>query len=73
METRYAIPAFVTTVKETDTEIHQVACMESESDAILYKDACIRHGAFASIPPFDPTSVGVIYKKDSDGKIGIPA
>lgn len=61
-----AIPVFVKTVKETATEIHQVAVMYSAEDAIVYRDTCIRYGAFASIPPFDQTSVGVIYKKDSE-------
>ena len=73
MESDYAIPMAVVTIKETDSEIVQHATMLNSGDAILYARSCRRFGADAKIPPFDATAVIVTYYKDSEGKIGIPA
>lgn len=66
----YAIPVAVTTVKDDDTRIVQVATMLNSSDAAIYAASCRRYGAIAMIILYDPTIVMVIYKKDSEGKIG---
>lgn len=67
----YAIPVSVTTVTDNDTTVVQVATMLNASDAILYANSCRRYGADTRIAPHDPTLVMVIYKKDSEGKIGL--
>lgn len=66
----YAIPVSVTTVTDNNTTVVQVATMVNPTDAVLYAKSCRRYGADTRIAPHDPTLVMVIYKKDSEGKIG---
>lgn len=69
----YGMPVQVYTIKEDADMVRQMAVMQNAGDAILYARQVRTFGADARIPSFDPTIVVVEYKKDSEGKIGIPA
>ena len=72
---KFAIPETVTTTFENDEFATQLARMRNVKDAALYASSCRRYGATIDniIHGDFGTFIVVTYKKDSEGKIGIPS
>lgn len=66
-----AVPKMVKTTYENDSIVVQTATMWTIEDVQSYSDACRRYGA--RIVDTFRNIIIVEYKKDSDGKIGLPA
>jgi len=66
-----AVPKIVNTTYENDSVVVQVATMWTIEDVQSYIAACRKYGA--RIVDVFRNVIVVEYKKDSDGKIGIPA